>query len=89
MKSKRFILRSMPKLFAALAIIFMGLAGYGFFLLLQYGSDAKQYFPLDSGICTLLAIFFGLLALALEKLAPLPSPDFDTDPEAKRVDQGK
>ena len=82
MKNKRVILRFMAKLFAALAIIFMGLAGYGFYLFLY----AEQYFALDPGICALLAIFFGLLALVLEKLAPPPSPDFDTDPEAKHVD---
>ena len=75
MKTKRFVLTSMAKLFAALAIIFMGLAGYGLYLFLQYGADARQYFALDPGICALLAIFFGLLTLALEKLAPPPSPD--------------
>ncbi|MFX0062664.1 MAG: hypothetical protein ACFFC7_10840 [Candidatus Hermodarchaeota archaeon] len=88
MKTKRFILTFMAKLFAALAIIFMGLAGYGFYVFLQYGPDAKQYFALDPSICSLLAIFFGLLALTIEKLAPPPSPDFDTDLEAKPVDQG-
>lgn len=72
----------MAKLLAALAIIFMGLAGYGFYLFLY----AEQYFALDPGIWALLAIFFGLLALALEKLAPAPSPDFNTDQEAKHVD---
>lgn len=68
------IARFLELLFIVLAIIFLGLFGYGVYLILSLGSDAINYIFFDPVLALVLGIFFGLLSQLVGRVKTSSGP---------------